>query len=271
MKLLKDLQQMKREHVKLTMMTAYDYPSAKQVEAAGIDMILVGDSLGMTVLGYDSTVYVTMEDMIHHTKAVRRGAPDTFTIIDMPFGSVGISEEVDLMNAVRLYRDSGAHAVKAEGGHLTAFIQQCANLGIPVVAHLGLTPQSAGLTGYAVQAKTKEAAEQLIAEAQAVEAAGAVMLVLEAVPSDLAAYISGELSIPVIGIGAGRDTDGQVLVYHDVLNYATDRKPKFVKQYGDFSAGIEALSSYNNEVKAGQFPTDEFTYKAKIMGEVAHD
>ncbi|TDM05268.1 3-methyl-2-oxobutanoate hydroxymethyltransferase [Macrococcus lamae] len=271
MLILKDLQQMKHNQIKLTMMTAYDYPSAKQVEAAGIDMILVGDSLGMTVLGYDSTVYVTMEDMIHHTKAVRRGAPDTFTIIDMPFGSVGISDDRDICNAVRLYRESGAQAVKAEGGHLTTFIYNCTKIGVPVVAHLGLTPQSAGITGYAVQAKTKDAALQLITDSKAVEEAGAVMLVLEAVPSDLASHISRLLSIPVIGIGAGRDTDGQVLVYHDVLNYATDRKPKFVKQYGDFSNGVTALSHYNHEVKEGLFPTEEFIYKTKIMDEVEND
>lgn len=271
MKLLKDLHQMKRDQVKLTMMTAYDYPSAKQVEAAGIDMILVGDSLGMTVLGYDSTIYVTIEDMIHHTKAVRRGAPETFTIIDMPFGTAGVSDEVDVNQAIRLFQESGAHAVKAEGGHLTSFISRCTQMGIPIVAHLGLTPQSAAITGYSVQARTKNEAEQLIADAQAAAAAGAVMLVLEAVPSDLAAHITELLAIPVIGIGAGQKTDGQVLVYHDVLNYATDRKPKFVKQYGDFSTGVEALSRYHHEVKNGEFPTEDYTYKAKIMNEVNHD
>lgn len=271
MKSLKDLNEMKQTQTKITMMTAYDYPSAKQVEAAGIDLILVGDSLGMTVLGYDSTVYVTLDDMIHHGKAVRRGAPQTFVIVDVPFGEAGTDSAADLKAAARLYRETGADAIKAEGAHLTNYIKQCSQMGIPVVAHLGLTPQSAGITGFTVQAKTKQAAEQLIIDAKAVEAAGAVLLVLEAVPSDLAAEITKQLNIPVIGIGAGIQTDGQVLVYHDVLKYGTERQPKFVKQYGDFSVGVDALKKYHEEVRNSAFPTDQYTYKVQIMQEVNHD
>lgn len=267
MKTTKDFYTMKQNQEKITMMTAYDYPSAKQVEAAGIDMILVGDSLGMTVLGYESTVQVTLEDMIHHSKAARRGAPNTFIVSDLPIGTVGVSIEHDVKNALKLYQATNCNAVKVEGGHLIDFIAACKNIGIPVVAHLGLTPQSVGIMGYAVQGKTKDAAEKLIEDSIAVMKAGAIALVLEAVPSDLAKVITEKLSIPVIGIGAGIDTDGQVLVYHDVLKYAVDRKPKFVKVYGDFSTGVDALKQYHQEVKSKQFPTDEYMYKVKVMGD----
>ncbi|MDO5375757.1 MAG: 3-methyl-2-oxobutanoate hydroxymethyltransferase [Staphylococcus rostri] len=268
MKKLSDLHQMKQAGNKISMVTAYDYPSAKQVEAAGIDMILVGDSLGMTVLGYDSTVDVTLDDMLHHSKAVRRGAPDTFVVVDMPFGMVGVDLATDLQNAAKLYQQSGANAVKVEGGHLTSFIQQATYLGIPVVAHLGLTPQSVGVMGYRMQGATKAGAERLIEDSKAVEKAGAVALVLEAVPSDLAEHISGQLDIPVIGIGAGKGTDGQVLVYHDMLNYGVERTAKFVKQYGDFSTGVAALKQYDDEVKSSAFPSEQYTYQKQIMDEV---
>ncbi|WP_262604117.1 MULTISPECIES: 3-methyl-2-oxobutanoate hydroxymethyltransferase [unclassified Staphylococcus] len=268
MKSLRDLHQMKAASKKISMVTAYDYPSAKQVEAAAIDMILVGDSLGMTVLGYESTVDVTLDDMLHHAKAVRRGAPDTYVVVDMPFGSVGIDLPIDLQNATKLYQQSGANAVKVEGGHLTSFIEQATYMGVPVVSHLGLTPQSVGVMGYRMQGATKAAAEKLIADAKAVEQAGAVVLVLEAVPSDLAAHISEQLDIPVIGIGAGNGTDGQVLVYHDMLAYGVERTAKFVKQYGDFSTGIEALKQYDVEVKNSTFPSEEYTYQKQIMDEV---
>ncbi|TDM15344.1 3-methyl-2-oxobutanoate hydroxymethyltransferase [Macrococcus bovicus] len=264
MKKLKELMTMKQESIKISMMTAYDYPSARQVEEAGIDIILVGDSLGMTVLGYDSTVYVTLDDMIHHAKAARRGAPDTYMVVDMPFGSVGISDEQDMKCAITLYSETKAEAIKIEGAHLE-LIEKCRLIGIPVVSHLGLTPQSVGITGYSVHGKSKEAAEQLIQDALAVERAGAVMLVLEAIPSDLAAHIAERLKIPVIGIGAGVETDGQVLVYHDVLQYGTERKPKFVKIYGDFRPGIEALKTYHEEVRAERFPSEEYIYKVQIM------
>ena len=259
---------MKEEQTKISMVTAYDFPSAKQVEQAEIDMILVGDSLGMTVLGYDSTVQVTVNDMIHHGKAVRRGAPNTFIVIDMPIGTVGVNDEEDLKNALKIYQDTNANAVKAEGAHLVSFIQKATRMGIPVVSHLGLTPQSVGVMGYKLQGDTKEAAIQLIEDAKAIEKAGAILLVLEAIPSDLAKVISEQLTIPVIGIGAGKDTDGQVLVYHDMLNYGVNRQAKFVKQFADFSIGIDGLKQYDQEVKQGHFPSESFTYKKKIMNEV---
>ncbi|MEQ6082588.1 3-methyl-2-oxobutanoate hydroxymethyltransferase, partial [Staphylococcus saccharolyticus] len=265
---LNHLKKMKEEQTKISMVTAYDFPSAKQVEQAEIDMILVGDSLGMTVLGYDSTVQVTVNDMIHHGKAVRRGAPNTFIVIDMPIGTVGVNDEEDLKNALKIYQDTNANAVKAEGAHLVSFIQKATRMGIPVVSHLGLTPQSVGVLGYKLQGDTKEAAIQLIEDAKAIEIAGAILLVLEAIPSDLAKVISEQLTIPVIGIGAGKDTDGQVLVYHDMLNYGVNRQAKFVKQFADFSIGIDGLKQYDQEVKQGHFPSESFTYKKKIMNEV---
>lgn len=268
MKTIAQLVEMKEQSNKISMVTAYDFPSAKQAQQADIDMILVGDSLGMTVLGYESTVQVTIEDMIHHGKAVRRGAPDTFVVVDMPIGAVGISDELDLKNALTLYQQTEANAIKVEGAHLTSFIRKATQIGIPVVAHLGLTPQSVGVMGYKLQGSTKEAALQLIKDAHHVEEAGAIALVLEAIPSDLAQEISQQLSIPVIGIGAGKDTDGQVLVYHDMLNYGVDRHAKFVKQYSDFSIGINGLKQYNEEVKSGAFPSEAHTYKKKIMSEV---
>lgn len=272
MKTLNHLNKMKASQQKISMVTAYDYPSAKQAQQAEIDMILVGDSLGMTVLGYDSTVQVTLNDMIHHGKAVKRGASDTFIVVDMPIGTVGLSDEEDLKNALKLYQNTNANAVKVEGTHLTSFIQKATKMGIPVVSHLGLTPQSVGVMGYKLQGDTKTAAMQLIKDAKAMETAGAVVLVLEAIPSDLAREISQQLTIPVIGIGAGKDTDGQVLVYHDMLNYGVDRHAKFVKQFADFSSGIDGLRQYNEEVKAGAFPSEKHTYKKRIMDEVEqHD
>lgn len=202
--------------------------------------------------------------MLHHSRAVRRGAPNTFVVVDMPFGSVGIDMTTDLNNAVRLYQQSGGNALKVEGGHLTPFIQQATHMGIPIVAHLGLTPQSVGILGYKMQGASKAAATKLIEDAKAVEKAGAVALVLEAIPSDLAKVVSEQLSIPVIGIGAGKDTDGQVLVYHDMLSYGVDRYAKFVKQYGDFSVGIEALKTYHQEVKSGMFPSEAYMYQNKL-------
>ena len=268
MKTLSQLIKMKDEQTKISMVTAYDFPSAKQAEQARIDMILVGDSLGMTVLGYESTVQVTVEDMIHHGKAVRRGAPNTFVVVDMPIGTVGVCDEDDLKYALRLYQATQANALKVEGAHLVSFIQKATRMGIPIVSHLGLTPQSVGVMGYKLQGGTKEAAIQLIEDAKAMQEAGAVLLVLEAIPSDLAQVISQQLTIPVIGIGAGKETDGQVLVYHDLLNYGIDRQAKFVKQYADFSVGVDGLKQYDNEVKSGKVPSEAHTYKKKIMSEV---
>ncbi|MCG7339185.1 3-methyl-2-oxobutanoate hydroxymethyltransferase [Staphylococcus sp. ACRSN] len=267
MKTLNQLLTMKQDNEKISMVTAYDFPSAKQAETAQIDTILVGDSLGMTVLGYESTVQVTVDDMIHHGKAVRRGAPNTFVVVDVPFGAIGVSDEQDIETAIKLYRETTANAIKAEGAHLTPFIEKCSNIGIPVVSHLGLTPQSVGIMGYKMQANTKEKAQQLIDDAMAIQQAGAMMIVLEAVPSDLATVITKKVDVPVIGIGAGNGTDGQVLVYHDILNYGVEHKAKFVKRYGDFSVGVDALAQYNSEVKTVQFPDSEHTYKKQVFSE----
>ncbi|ECB9786646.1 3-methyl-2-oxobutanoate hydroxymethyltransferase [Listeria monocytogenes] len=248
---------MKENGEKITMITAYDYPSAKNVEQAEADMILVGDSLGMVVLGYDSTVPVTMDDMIHHTKAVKRGAPDTFVVTDMPFMTYHGSVDETIQNARKIIQKSGAHAVKLEGaGEVVNKIARLTEAGAPVVAHLGLTPQSVGLTGsYKVRAKSAQEAQELMDNALAVEAAGAIAIVLEAIPRQLAEKVSKALSIPTIGIGAGVETDGQVLVYHDIIGYGISRRAKFVKAYADIDETIEpALASYVKEVKAATFP-----------------
>lgn len=260
-----DFIEMKRNGDKITMLTAYDYPGALQAEAAGIDMILVGDSLGMTVLGYSSTVEVTLGDMIHHAKAVRRGAPDTYIVVDMPFGTYHVSHEEAVKNAIRLYQESGANAIKIEGSHLQHFVHHLADAGIPVVGHLGLTPQSVGITGFKMQASTKEEAQELIGTLQIFESLGVVMTVLEAIPADLAEKAASQTDIPMIGIGAGAGTDGQVLVYHDLLKYGTHTPPRFVKQYGDFDEiGIKGIKQYIHEVKNKEFPDEHTTYKKKV-------
>ncbi len=244
------------------MLTAYDYPSAKLAEAAGVDMILVGDSLGMVVLGYDSTIPVTVEDMIHHTKAVRRGAPNTFIVTDMPFMSYSTVNDA-LQHAKAIMQQSGANAVKVEGaGSVLQVISALTEMGVPVVAHLGLTPQSVGvLGGYKVQGKDAESAKRLLEEAKACEQAGAIALVLECVPKQLGEAITKQLTIPTIGIGAGVGTDGQVLVYHDVLGYGVDRVPKFVKQYANVQQTMQqALAEYVADVKTRQFPSDEQSF-----------
>ncbi|MGI8315336.1 3-methyl-2-oxobutanoate hydroxymethyltransferase [Halobacillus mangrovi] len=258
-----NLSQMKEENKKIAMITAYDYPSAKMAEEAGADMILVGDSLGMTVLGYDSTIPVTLEDMIHHGKAVTRGALDTFKVVDMPFMSYHISTEDSLKNAMRLFQDTGAQALKLEGsGEVLKTIERLIHAGIPVVGHIGLTPQSVNvLGGYKVQGKDRETAEHLLEEAKQIETAGAMAIVLECVPRQLAELITSHLSIPTIGIGAGAECDGQVLVYHDILKYGVERVPKFVKSYMDSNKQLgEAVKSYVREVKDGRFPEEKHTF-----------
>ncbi|WP_026689514.1 3-methyl-2-oxobutanoate hydroxymethyltransferase [Alteribacter aurantiacus] len=252
--------EMKQNKEKITMITAYDAPAGRHVEEAKMDMILVGDSLGMVVMGYDSTIPVTMDDMILHTKAVKRGAPNTFTVSDMPFLSYHGSVDHAIKNAGRLMQEAGAQAVKVEGrGHVFEITEHLTNAGVPVVAHLGLTPQTVGvLGGYKVQGKDAESASMLIEDAKRAEEAGAIMLVLECVPWQLAKIITKALSIPVIGIGAGAHTDGQVLVWHDVLGYTTNRVPKFVKKYANLAEPIQnALLSYNRDVKSGIFPGEE--------------
>lgn len=266
MKTSTDFLKMKQKKEKISMITAYDYPSAKLVEKVKTDMILVGDSLGMVVLGYDSTVPVTMEDMIHHGKAVKRGAKDTFIVIDMPFMSYHLSDRDTLINAARLIQETGAHAVKLEGAEDVIWkIKLLTGAGIPVMAHLGLTPQSVGvLGGYKVQGKNYEDAIALLENAKKCQEAGAFAVVLECVPMQLAKEVSRELTIPTIGIGAGVDTDGQVLVYHDLLTYGVDRIAKFVKSYANVNElSALALNQYVNEVKTGQFPEDKHSFTMK--------
>jgi 3-methyl-2-oxobutanoate hydroxymethyltransferase len=264
MKTTKDFKKMKESKDPIVVLTSYDFPSAKIAEDAGVEMILVGDSLGMVVLGYDSTIPVTMEDMIHHTKAVRRGAPNTFVIADMPFMSYHSSLSESMNNARRLMQDGQANAVKLEGGgEVIDLIKKLTSAGVPVVAHLGLTPQTiAVMGGYKVQGKDREAAKQLLQDAIEVQEAGAFALVLECVPKELAKVISEELTIPTIGIGAGNQTDGQVLVYHDLVGYGSYRVPKFVKQYTSITSSIcDAITQYKDEVKEGLFPTDAHSFK----------
>ncbi|MED3619134.1 3-methyl-2-oxobutanoate hydroxymethyltransferase [Bacillus thuringiensis] len=266
MKTKTDFLKMKEQGEPITMLTAYDYPSAKLAEEAEVDMILVGDSLGMVVLGYDSTVPVTVEDMIHHTKAVRRGAKETFIVTDMPFMSYHVSLQETMVNARRIVQESGAHALKVEGaGKVISTIQYLTNAGIPVVAHLGLTPQSVGvLGGYKVQGKDAESAKKLIEDAKKCEEAGAIALVLECVPMQLAELISEQLTIPTIGIGAGQKVDGQVLVYHDLISYGVNRVPKFVKQYTSVQEEIvRGISQYVTEVKTRQFPEEKHSFTMK--------
>lgn len=266
MKLSGDFLKMKQNKEKIVMLTAYDYPAAKQAEQAGVDMILVGDSLGMVVLGYESTIPVTVNDMIHHTKAVKRGAPHTFVVTDMPFMSYHLSLDETLKNAARIMQEGGADAVKVEGaGEVVEKIAAMTKAGIPVVAHLGLTPQSVGvLGGYKVQGKSLEAAQQLLEDAKKCEAAGALAIVFECVPHQVGTLVTEALSIPTIGIGAGVDTDGQVLVYHDILSYGVDRVAKFVKVYGNANELMnQAISQYVSEVKTGEFPTQHHTFTMK--------
>lgn len=266
MKQTTDFLKMKEKNEKIVMLTAYDYPSAKQAEQGGVDMILVGDSLGMVVLGYDSTIPVTLNDMIHHAKAVKRGAKETFIVVDMPFLTYHLSVRDTLVNAGRLIQETGAHAVKLEGAdEVIEHIAALTRAGIPVCAHLGLTPQSVGvLGGYKVQGKDADAAKKLIEDAKKCEEAGAFALVLECVPKQLAEQVTKALSIPVIGIGAGIDVDGQVLVYHDILGYGVERVPKFVKQYHSVSPFmIESIQAYAQDVKNKLFPEDKHSYTMK--------
>ncbi len=254
---------MKAAGEKISMITAYDYAMGKCAVQAGIDLILIGDSLGMVVLGYDNTLQVSIDDMIHHSAAVRRGAPEAFIIIDMPYMSYHLSSIQAKENAAKLLIGGGANAVKLEGGSASRVeaIKAIVDCEIPVCAHLGLTPQSVyKMGGYKVQGKSVADYEIIMAEAQAVEAAGAFMLVLEGIPELLGREISQSVKIPTIGIGAGRYTDGQVLVINDLLGHS-DLLPKFVKPYSDLNSEIvRALAEYHSEVKAGIFPAEEHVY-----------
>ena len=260
-------QKMKEKGEPIVMITAYDYPTAQLAESAGVDMVLVGDSLGMVVLGYDTTVPVTVDEMIHHAKAVRRGTKETFVVLDMPFMSYHLGDEDTMRNARRMMQESGADALKVEGAdEVVKTISQLTKAGVPVVAHLGLTPQSVGvLGGYRVQGKDAQSAKKLVEDALAVQEAGAIALVIECVPMELATYISKELTIPTIGIGAGAGCDGQVLVFHDLVGYkASDWMPSFVKKYDDIGEAIlTSVTAYKDEVKERSFPTEAHSFKLK--------
>lgn len=254
----------KEEKQKITMLTAYDYSFAKLMDEAGINSILVGDSVGMVCLGYEDTLPVTMEDMIHHTKAVARGAKNALVVADMPFMSYQTSVYDAVVNAGRLIKEGGAQAVKLEGGfEVTEQIKAIVDASIPVVAHIGLTPQSVNaFGGFKVQGKSEAAAQKLLDEARAVEKAGAFAVVMECVPAKLAAKITDELSIPTIGIGAGAGCDGQVLVYQDMLGLFSDFTPKFVKQFANVGEIVKgAFEGYIREVQEGTFPAQEHTFK----------
>ncbi len=254
----------KEEKTKISMLTAYDYSTAKLMNDAGINSILVGDSLGNVVLGYENTVSVTMGDMIHHTKAVSRGAKDALVIADMPFMSYQTSVYDAVVNAGRLLKEGGANAVKLEGGkEVCPQIKAIVDAGIPVCAHIGLTPQSVNaLGGNRVQGKTELAAKKLLEDALAVQEAGAFAVVIEAVPEKLASLITSRLDIVTIGIGAGNGCDGQVLVYQDMLGMFSDFTPKFVKRYANIGEMMtSAFKQYDEDVKNSSFPSEEHTYK----------
>lgn len=257
------LKEMKKNGEKITMLTAYDFPTAQLVDEAGTDTILVGDSLGMVVLGYQDTLSVTLDEMIHHGKAVVRGSKRSFVIIDMPFLTYQINKEEALRNAGRIIQATGAQGVKLEGGkEVIEAVRLITTAGIPVVGHLGLTPQSAGqLGGFKVQGKDPKAARKMIEDALLLEEAGSFMLVLECVPRQLARVITEKLTIPVIGIGAGRYCDGQVLVYHDVMGLYTGKRPRFVKQYTSAREKmLKGVGDYIAEVRQGLFPEEKHTF-----------
>ena len=269
-----NIQEMKRNGERIPMITAYDYPTARLVDKAGVPMILVGDSLGMAVLGYDSTLPVTMEDMLHHIKAVVRGAQRALIVGDMPFMSYQSDVSTAIRNAGRLLQEGGAQTVKLEGGEAVAeTVQHIVECGIPVMGHIGLTPQSVNqLGGYKVQGKTPKAAAKLLRDAQALEEAGAFAVVLETVPARLGRLISQRLSIPTIGIGAGVDCDGQVQVVHDMLGLFTDFLPKHAKRYALLAeATKEAVGRYAEEVREGTFPTEKesFSMDESVLAELA--
>ena len=256
--------QAKQDGVKIAMLTAYDYSTAKLEDEAGINGILVGDSLGNVILGYEDTLSVTMEDMIHHGAAVSRGAQNALVMIDMPFMSYQTSVYDAVVNAGRLMKEGRANAVKLEGGvSVCPQIKAITDAGIPVMAHLGLTPQSINaFGGFKVQGKNEAAARKLIDDAKAVEEAGAFALVLECVPAKLAKIISEQLTIPTIGIGAGAGCDGQILVYQDMLGMFSDYTPKFVKRFAEVGSVMkEAFANYIKEVQAETYPAEEHTFK----------
>jgi 3-methyl-2-oxobutanoate hydroxymethyltransferase len=261
---LPELAAMKQRGDKIVMVTAYDAPGARFAEDAGIDMVLVGDTAAMVVLGHEgTTVPVTVDEMLLLTRTVSRQARRPIVVADMPFGSYQVSDEDAVRNAIRFVKEGGADVVKLEGGGpMVSRVRRIVEAGIPVMGHVGLTPQSATmLGGFKTQGKTAEAARQLVADAHELEGAGCMSLVLEAIPAPVAARITADLAIPTIGIGAGPDCDGQVLVYHDLLGLTEGHIPRFVKRYANLSREIrDALEAYAAEVRSGAFPGDEHTY-----------
>ncbi len=248
---------------KITCLTAYDCPTARLLDEAGVDIILVGDSVGMAVLGYDSTLPVTLDEMLHHVRAVRRGTRHALLVADMPYGSFHVSIEDSVRNAMRLVKEGGAEAVKVEGGERRLeLIHRLVEAEIPVMGHVGLTPQSINaMGGFHVQGKSMDAARHVERDARAVEAAGAFAVVLESMPRELAANITKQLRIPTIGIGAGPDCDGQVLVFHDLVGLTEGYTPKFVRRYADLAAEItRAVTEYCGDVRSGKFPSDAESY-----------
>lgn len=262
-KTILDIARMKHDGEKITMLTCYDYPTARLLDESGIDMLLVGDSVGVVFSGYDTTLPVTMDEMLYHTRAVARAKSRSLVVADLPFMSYQTDLRDARINAGRLVKDGGAEAVKLEGGeNVVDSIKAIVDMDIPVMAHIGLTPQSIHrMGGYRVQGKSETAGERLLADALAVQAAGAFAVVLEGIPLKLAAKITTELTIPTIGIGAGPHCDGQVLVVHDILGLCEKYSPKFVKRYADVKSIIaDAARQYAAEVKSGAFPTDEYSF-----------
>jgi len=263
-KTVTDIRSMKRAGTKISVLTAYDASMARMLQSCEVvDVLLVGDSLGMVMLGYDSTVPVTMEEMLHHAKAVRRGAPEAFIVGDLPFGAYQTGERDAVFNGMRFMKEAGCDAVKLEGGlSMCGVVRALVGAGVPVMAHIGLTPQTAGqLGGYRLQGKDFHAAGKLLAEARGLEEAGAFAVVMECIPSGLAKVITDEISIPTIGIGAGPHCDGQVLVTHDLLGMFDKFIPKFVKKYSDLAPIIkDGIRRYDMEVKDGSFPGPEYGF-----------
>jgi 3-methyl-2-oxobutanoate hydroxymethyltransferase len=260
---LTELQELKRRGQKLAMVTAYDFPSGRIADEAGVELVLVGDSAGMVVLGNDSTVPVTVEELLMLTNAVTRGAKRPLVIADMPFGSFQVSDDAAVANAVRFVKEAGADAVKLEGaGPTLSRVQSIVGAGVPVMGHVGLTPQSATmLGGFKAQGRTAAKAERLYDDALALEAAGCFAIVLEAVPAPVAARVTEALQVPTIGIGAGLDCDGQVLVWHDLLGLYEGKAPRFVKRYADLATEARrALEAYVDDVRERRFPEEQHTY-----------
>jgi 3-methyl-2-oxobutanoate hydroxymethyltransferase len=260
---LTDLAEMKRRRERIVMVTAYDYPSGRLADAAGVDIVLVGDSAAMTVLGHESTTPATMDEMLMLTRATARGAKRPLVVADMPFGSFQVSDEEAMQNAIRFVKEAGADAVKLEGaGPTVSRALALVGAGIPVMGHVGLTPQSATmLGGFRAQGRTAAKAKELLEDAHTLEQAGCFAVVLEAVPAQVAARITQELTVPTLGIGSGRDCDGQVLVYHDLLGLYQGKSPRFVKRYAELAPVIEdALGRFAADVRSGAFPGEEHTY-----------